>query len=364
MPFIGRSSLSAEFFDTTSAMLLVEPEPQYLYALLAKLALGASSMGMPSSLGLPGRDGIGASGAPYSGDDGRLILDDAISTEAVTVVQEIGKAPGHTVRINRPVFTNTTYTQAAREIANGATISTTPIDVSSSQAAITLKRFGGPYDQTNSRVAPFGVDRFDASMPVHKLADVVGLHLKRDVDRTLDSFMIALADLGAAGTIRPRGFTADNDSTVAGDAPMDFNVISRTEKTLDEANIPYFGNGKRVMVLDPNQIQQLEEDGQFAKFAKEEKIANPVLAKAYYKSVAKFDIYKSNTLTQTANSSTVNIHTGHAFGPGMFGMGVGRLPEVVQSTADNFGEHALVMWLAYLALANLDSRFGALIKTS
>lgn len=362
MAIIGRASLGSEFFDTTSAMLLVEPEPQYLHALLFKLALGAS-LSTPGSLGMAGRDGIGASGAPFGNAGGSLILDDAIAREAVCVCPEIGKAPGHTVRMNRPTFTDTTYTQASREVANGATISTTPIDVSSSQVSLTLKRFAGPYSSGQSAVAPYGVDRFDASMPVHKMADIVGAHLKRDFDKTLDGFMVALGDLGAT-TLYPRGMTAVNDSTVAGDFPFDFNTLSRAEKSLDEDNIPYFSNGKRVLVCTPQQLQQLEEDSQFARHAVFDKPVNPVLSKAYYKSVGKFDVYKSNTLTVTNNSSSIPIHSAQAFGPGMFGAGVGRLPEVVASSADNFGELALVIWVMYAALANLDSRFGVVVKSS
>ena len=178
MPFVSRASLSQEFVDMTSAMLLLQPEPQYLHAQLIKQAL-AAELDTPDSLGLPlaGRDGIGAKGAEYAQPgDSRLALEpDPIMSEAVSVVTDIGKTPGHTVRLNRPSFTNTTYTQASREIANGSTISTTPINVASEQVSLTLRRFGGPYDSTNSRVAPYGVDRFDASMPIHKLASVVGL---------------------------------------------------------------------------------------------------------------------------------------------------------------------------------------------
>lgn len=362
MAIIGRASLGTEFYDTTSAMLLVEPQPQFLYALLFKLGLGAA-LQTPGSLGLPGRDGIGASGAPFGNAGGTLILDDAIAREAITVVPELGKSPGHTVRINRPTFTATTYTQASREVANGATISTTPIDVSASQVSLTLKRFAGPYSSGQSAVAPYGVDRFDASMPVHKMVDIVGTHLKQDFDKTIDAFFVALGDLGAT-TVYPRGMTAVNDSTVAGDFPMDFNTLSRTEQSLDEDSIPYFGNGKRVLVATPQQLQQLEEDTQFARHAVFDRPANPVLTKAYYKSVGKFDIYKSNTLTTTNNSNSIPIHIAHAFGPGMFGAGVGRLPEVVSSTSDNYGEVALVIWLMYASLGNLDNRFGCVVKTS
>ena len=42
MPVISRASLPEEFFDITSAMLLIQPEPQYMYAQMWKSALGAA----------------------------------------------------------------------------------------------------------------------------------------------------------------------------------------------------------------------------------------------------------------------------------------------------------------------------------
>jgi len=363
MPFIGRASLPQEFFDVTSAMLLTQPEPQYFHAQLAKMALGAELSGqMP---GLIGRAPIGEAGADYAGlSEQQLALEpDPIMSEAVAVVAELGKGAGHTVRLNRPAFATTTYTQASRLVTNGTSISTTPIDVTSEQTSITLKRFAGPYDSTNSRVAPFGIDRFDGSVALHKLMGLAGLHLKRDFDKWLDTVMVSLYD-AVSSTVRPSGFTADNDSLVAGDAPMDFDTLSRAEKTLDEANIPVFGNGKRVMVLHPNQIHQLKGDSQFAKFAEHNPPINPLLTKSYYKSVAGFDIYKSNTLSTASNSSSVTIYRGQAFGPGMAGIGAGMLPEVRLSTADNYGEQALIIWLTYMGFVTLDNRFGVLISTS
>jgi N4-gp56 family major capsid protein len=364
MAIISRASLPQEFFDITSSMLLVQPEPQYLHAQLMKMALNAELSESLPGLGMPGRDGIGAAGEAYAAlGDQQLVLDDPIMGECVKVVSELDKAPGHTVRINRPAFANTTYTQASREISNGASISTTPIDVTSEQVSITLRRFAGPYDSTNSRVAPFGVDRFDASMSLHKLAGVVGLHMKRDFDKWLDKVGVSLFD-AASSTVRPNGFTADNDSTAAGDAPLDFDTISRVEKTLDEANVPVFGNGKRVMVLHPNQLHQLKNDPQFGRYAEHQPPVNPVLQKTYFKSVAGFDIYKSTTLSTASNSSSVTIYRGQAFGPGMAGAGVGMLPEVRFSSSDNYGEQALVIWLTYMGFTTLDNRFGVLISTS
>lgn len=364
MPFVSRASLPQEFFDITSSMLLIQPEPQYFHAQLAKMALNAELNSALPGLGMPGRDAIGANGENYAAlADSQLVLDDPIMGEAIKVVAELGKAPGHTVRINRPAFANTTYTQASREVSNGSSISTTPIDVSSEQVSLTLRRFAGPYDSANSRVAPFGVDRFDASMSLHKLASIVGLHLKRDFDRWLDTVMVSLFASGSS-TVRPSGFAADNDSLVAGDAPFDFDTLSRAAKALDEANVPVFANGKRVMVLHPNQIYQLKNDPQFSRYAESQAPVNPVLQKTYFKSVAGFDIFQSNTLSTASNSSSVTIYRGQAFGPGMVGVGAGMLPEVRFSTSDNYGEQALVIWLAYMGFTTLDNRFGVLVSTS
>jgi N4-gp56 family major capsid protein len=357
---LTRATLPQEFYDITSDMLLVQPQKQYLHAILLKSALGVS-LNPDNMLGMPGRQ-FGASGAEYSSaESDRLMLDDPLLAAAAIAVPELGMEKiGHVVNINRPVYLNTTYTQASREVASGATISTTPVDVSSEQASITLKRFAGPY---SSAVQPLAADRFDSTKAVHKVAGILGKQLKDDFDHTIDAFGVALWD-ASANKIRPVGMATDDTSAVAGDFPMDFNTISRAEQKLDELNIPYFANGKRCMILSPRQCQQLEDDSQFARYAKEHASVNPLLTQSYYKSVAKFDIYKSNSVTVTANSNSVDIHKGQAFGPGMVGLGCGSLPRTAYSSTDNYGETALVIWLWYAGFATLDNRFGVGVHSS
>ena len=87
MPLINRASLPTEFFDITSDSLLVQPEPQYMFAQLWKMALGAS-LGMPGGLG---RSAVGENGAPVADVDAmRLMLDDGIASAAISVVPELG----------------------------------------------------------------------------------------------------------------------------------------------------------------------------------------------------------------------------------------------------------------------------------
>lgn len=362
MALINRASLPAEFFDITSAKLLKQPEPQYLYAQLWKMAL-AKSLAVPGSLGLAGR-AVPSSGAMVdSAESQRLMFEDPVFGAAITNVAELGKTPGHTVKLNRPYFADTTYTEDSREVASGDSISTTPIDLSSEQVSITLKRYAGPYDSGNSRVAPFGLDRFDASVSLHSLTDLVGEHMKRDFDKTMDQFMVNLLDL-ASSTVRPNGFSADSDFTTQDAGPMDFEMLTRIERTMDEANIPVFPNGKRVLVLKPRQIASLANDEDWQRLSVHAPPANPLLAQSYFKSCGMLDIFKSNTLDTDSNASSVTVYKGHAFGPGVIGSGVGDLPRVAFSSDDNYGETAKVIWLMYAGFKLLDNRFVVSVRTS
>jgi hypothetical protein len=291
----------------------------------------------------------------------RLMLSDPMYSGAIKVVAEMGNAPGHTIRMNRPKFTDTTYTTAAREVGSGTAISTVPLDVASEQVAITVKRYAGPYDQTNSRVAPFGIDRFDASRSIHKLANWIGLQLQRDLDKWLDKVTIGLIDGVVSGnTLWPNGFTQDSDMKAAGDAPMDFDMLARAESTLDAANIPRFPNGRRICVLHPRQIQQLKNDGQFVKYVEYYKEKNPMFT-SYLGTAGNLDIFSSSNLTTQAGPPV--IYQGQVFGPGMVGWGVGEAPRVAHSTDDNFGEQAKLIWVWYAGAVCLDNRFGISLHT-
>lgn len=366
---INRATLPAEFYDVTSDRLLLTPEPQYLHAKLWKNALKAS-LSPDALLGieLPGRQ-FGGSGAQYTTnlEPSRLMISDDLMAQTYDVVMEIGKAPGHTVRLNRPVFANTNYTEAKREIPSSTTISTTPVTVSSDQVPVTLKRYGGPLADSSATggVRPYAVDRFDGSVMQHRPAQIVGLNLKRDFDRTIDGFGVKLLDSApAANVVRPTGFSTDDSSTIENDAPMSMAVVNRLGRQMDEGNIPRFPNGRRALILTPRQKEQLGQDRQFSRLSEDHQLYNMLYAGSYWKSVADFDIFSSNTLTTVSNSSSVTIHYGQAFGPGSIGSGLGDAPRVANHTNDNYGETAYVIWLMYAAFAVLDSRFIFRVATS
>lgn len=358
---VSRVTLPEEFFDITSADLLVQPEPQYAYANLMLSAL-AADLNVPDALGLqlPGRP-VGGVGAPYkTAEEDRLELAKALPTEIFATKVDFMGGPGHTMRFNRPKFINSTYTEASRVIGTSSSISTSPIEVASEQVPLTIKRYAGPYGA--SAVQPYAIDAFDAQMGVHNLAKLVGTHLKRDFHRWCDSVWVSLFDQ-ASSAIYPNGFAVDNDITMKGQAPLSYEQISRVSRAQDEANLPTFSNGKRLLVVSPTGKKQLKDDPQFARYAEFHKEMNPLFP-GYFASLPEYELAVSTTLSQVSNSSSVKIHRAHAIAPGLGLLGMGAPPAIMPASDDNYGQQAKVIWLAFLAFGLADNRFCTTVRYS
>lgn len=363
MASYSRASVPQEFYDKTNDLLLAAPEPQYLYGMMFMTALGLS-LNPDASMGLPFQNrAITGVGANYSAADrDRLMLANPMFNDIIATKVDFDAAPGSTVRINRPVFANTTYTEASRRIATGASISTTAITIGSQQTNLQLFRYGGPYDTVNTRVAPYAIEAFDANMGVHNAVKMHGTHLIRDFTRFLDAVQVSLLDL-AATVVRPAGMNADNDATTAGSYKFTLQQINNVEAQMDTANLPTFSDGFRALVLTPVQVQQLQDDAAYQR-ASQYFPEYDIIFPQYVKSVGKFHIFKSTTNTVTANSSSINIHYGHAIAPGALLGGMGRRPRVVPATDDNYGETVKVLWLADLAFGLANNSFVYSVRSS
>ncbi|MDP9148521.1 MAG: hypothetical protein M3O36_01055 [Myxococcota bacterium] len=375
-PIVSRASIPEEFLDVTSNTLLVQPEPQYFHATLYKMAIAnAMQLMLGNSIGVPvaGRPIVGG-GAPYTGPlYDRLILatpdmNYAGYAGAIQMVPELGARVGHTVRLNRPRFGSGGFTLAAREIPTGATIATTGIDIGSEQVTLTVKRYGGPYDTVNGNVAPFPVDKLDASRMIHNTVQLTGKHLQRDLDRWVDQVLVALGN-NASQTLYPAAFSSDAQSSVAGDMPLDCDTIFNVETTMKTANVPRFPNGRYMMVVPPAATRQIKNDPVFATYAKYFPSANPLFS-SYIGTIGGIDLFESTSLIATANGNGIPIQSSQAFGPNFWGSGLGDdgtgnlLPRVAANTQDNYGELALLIWLLFGAFGLLDQRFGIQVHTS
>lgn len=369
---IGRNSLPQEFFDITTRLLLKQPQPQFAHARLILAALSMElDMGGAGPLNLSGRS-LPDTGAPYMAlEEMQFELDDAFYPKAITVDTTFltrplaGEPVGHTIRINRPQFTDTTYTEASREIPAGGVISTTPVGVGSDQVSLTVKRFGGPYDQANGRVAPLAIERFDASHSIHSLKAIRELHLTRDFHKTLDTWGVNLFDsVDSGNVIYPDGMTQDNDSVVAGDFPFSFGQLLRGMRKLDDLGIPLFDNGKRMAILTTLQAEQLVRDPEYRQQAVFLPPKNPLMIGTYVGTVGQIEVFKSVTLNRPTNSNSVAVNRAQMFGPGMVGFAPAEMPRTATSAQDNYGENPMVVWLFYTALGVLDARFGVSMRST
>lgn len=361
MPDSNQFTLPNNFFEKTSDRLLTAPRPQFVYAqgLLGALALSLDTGNLTGGWG--GTDHTSSS-APVGGasfpslEDQALKLYNGVVSQLFTTPLEqtfVGQ-PGTVVNFNRPKYDSTTYTWTSRNIGPTQTISTTPIRPLGEQTSMQLQLIGGPYDSINSCIAPYGIDRFSAQTGVHKITDIVGEYMKYDFHKTLDAGVTALADLGTSIYPVP-GMTSVNDIGATNGGAFSVEMIARTGKTMDDANLPTFPDGNRLMVLPPIAFYHLSGDPTFqqARYFPEMN----VVYKSYVATIRNFHLIQSTTLTSTTNTSNVTYWKGHAWAPGALGVGAGERPRVAFSNSNNFGLSNLVMWQACLALALLDNRY-------
>jgi hypothetical protein len=197
---------------------------------------------------------------------------------------------------------------------------------------------------------------------VHSAISVTKLHLQRDFDKTIDTIVRDCLD-DASAAVYPDGMTAVNDATSAGQFPLTYNQITRVAKKMDEANLPKFSTGRRAMVVTPTGKRQLKDDAQFARYAEFHREKNPLFP-GWFATCDDFDMFSSNTLYEHDNTSSIEIHYGHAFAPGVLGAGMGRKPAVRASTDTNYGELIRLIWLADLGFKLFDNRFVVSVRYS
>lgn len=364
---LSRVTIPAEFFDITSGMLLKAPLPQYAFAQMAIAAQSrAALMATDAEAALMGQRGAVSQGASVGGLEGnQLVLAQSVYAEAIMAIEDASKSGvGETIRFNRPLFSGGSYTSTARTINQAQTISVTPVEVGMEQTSITVKRHAGPYDSTNSRVAPFAIDRLASMRSVHSLVQLAGMHLVQDRMATLDGIFSLLFDAAATNVVRPSGITADASFPTSGEAPLDLDMVLRAEEKLHNAGIPRFSDGTYLMIVSPTQIRQLKLDPDYKSAAQVLPEKNPLTNSAVVMIGDTIRVMVSSTVqTDTSSASGSTIYRGTMMGPGALGFGVADPCRAAYSQDDNYGETAKVIWIAYEGMGVLDERFLCSIRS-
>lgn len=367
-----RASIPSEFYDITSPMLLTAPIPQFPHAKLVISSLNAAlaADGEDMALPIPGRDVPQGAYNEYKAlEELEQMISNPLPRQAIQVVNDFrpeAGTPGHVVRYNRPRFTNTTHTALSRVVPAGTTIGTSPVSIQGDQVPLEVMRYAGPYNSTTGAPGPFAIDRFDASRSLHSFTKIVEQHFKYDYHKSLDSWLIALLDLApTANILRGGGAKDDTDFASEGSHPMDWRLLKRCARKMDDNNVPRMADGKRCVIMSPLQEEQLTTDPEYQRLAKTRDDQNPLFKDSYVAGVMDWHIFKSNTLTTAVNANTATVHYAQAFGPEAIGWGLGgEMPKIMPNTQDNYGQTVLAVWLAWMAFGVLNENFLYSLRTS
>lgn len=374
---IGRVNLPAEFYDRVSAKVALPPLPEFTYArmlYMASMGAALNRIGPDAARGV--FTGVMADGGIPSPDweMGQLILNGQLAmADAIMVCDDLVAGPGHTVRIPRPVYSGGGYTFAARRVAPGQTISTTPITVTDEEVSITVERHNGPYATSGSSVQPYLVTEAEAKRSVHSIVKRVGDALQYDRNALVDGAISALFD-NWSGVIYP----GDPNNTLAsvgtsGDAaacpvpgarPFSLEALLRGEAWLKTRNIRRFADGTYKCIITPAQALQLSVDPLWVRSSPFKDDKNP-LSMTNLGRVGNVDVYTSNSNTiDTSTVSGVSINHAVMFGPNSVGYAETADPcHVRQSSQTNYDSQALLIWIKDEGASQLDNRFGVSIHS-
>lgn len=379
MATVSRLTLPSEFTNPVNAALLIQPQPQFFWAMLlyqsnaaAELKQGITTLGpnasrMFTSSGAPVPD-LGAMQLNLlDPEQAQSVL---LRGEAIKTISFPGMHPNEVTTIQRPNFVDSTYTEASRDTTR-ATISEEAQNILGADAVtLTIKEESGPYSNAAAGVRPLGLEGFDLDMsPSHNIIEYAQLHLRRDRMKYSDTTVAARAftPIPVANWVYPgdpRGeITSDNAAfTAAGDRRVDVETIMRAKKRLKDLGIPTFSNGRYMCVLSTQQVLDLTTSSSYKAQAKYFPEKNPLFT-AYIGTLNGIDIFECATNPGATANSTIQVYLGCMFGPGLLGYGLAKPCAVVAADNTNYGRRVNVIWTAWEGLATFDDRFAVLVRS-
>jgi len=376
---IGRATLPANYVDfldsANAAMMLPQPEPQYLFAQFAiagQLSLSAMNAGATS---VQQYVTMAGGGAPIPPDLDRLIRAADAYPGFFQAVNEFGKGRGDTIKFQRPIFASGSLTKAGRKLNTGETISTAGQTIQTEEIPVVLDEYHGP-DTDGNGVKPFAIWGFDAKFRANKaqLTSMTTQHLIRDYTKWLDSVMRNELLASPNITLSDSSFADVTEYVPGGNSTFTLDAFLRARKTLQDREWRPFPNGRYVALVPTAFNTQMVADIDYRELSKMHADGRNLIF-GYIGSVQDIDFLECTTLQTYAAASTVSgtgggtVPTSVALaeailvGPGTCGFGTAAPdPENVMGPvarfADdtNYGTVAKVIWYAMHAVQLLDQR--------
>lgn len=262
---------------------------------------------------------------------------------------EDAKIPGtNIISFNRPTLPTGTYTEASRRLTETAVISLTGIAIAMTQVKLTTREYAGPHNGAN--VAPFAVTEFFKNRAKHNAIEIIGGFLRRDRNRFLD---VTIRDLLLAATtvVTPDGSTS---ATIGAGVKASVVWLRILNKTMKDAKVPTFPNGRWRLILNTKDEQDLKSDPDYKEAMRYFAAANP-LFDGHVMSMENFDIMVTTNISTVAcgAGSALDGYQSCAFGPLGVGHGIGLEPSVRRADDTDFGRQEKVIWKSEEAVGTL-----------
>jgi len=370
MSSINRGTLPSNFLDSVSmGMRLPQPEPQYLFASMAvggQLRAGALDMGLDSVqrfVQIVG--GGGGESVPPRLDSLARAAD--LYPEAVTYVGDFGLGLCDTIKLRRALYSGGGYDAASREVKPDKPTSLVGTPIRGEEVPIVLKEYEGPYDPTNSRVAPHILRNFDTKYRANKsnLAQEVRLHLLRDYVKWLDAVIRDL--FRATQYITYADAVANVLSMTAGAGHnISFQTLLEAKKQLSDREWQYFPNGRYACLVPTSFNTQMVGDPDYRNLSAFHGADRNQLF-GYIGSVQNMDLFECTTLKTYTAGQTVpgdgnavpagaTVYEGLIFGPGAVGMGEAMSATCFSSQDTDYEKEVKLIWRSIQAFATIDQR--------
>jgi N4-gp56 family major capsid protein len=352
MAITTSTSLSQEFVDQLSQELILEPDPQYVFALLAGGAR-AGALGIPDIMGAAGAS-ANMQQAMGAGLGTLRLLDQrwmSVARDFAMVVSE-PTTPGKVILVDQPRYIGGTFTEVSRRLTEGTPVSATPQAATMGQVTVTIREYAGPHD--GAAVAPIGITDFLKRRATHNLVEYVGTLLRRDRNKLVDH---VISDLLLATThVTTPGDVAEG-SLVAG-SKLTEDELSEMLRKLQERNIPTFSNGLYMCVMSPKHFEDLRADTKFRESVRYLGTEGALVSGHVANHGGFMMVISSNIPTAGVGAGgAVTGYRGVAFGPQAIGWGIGMDAEARRSKDDDYGREDRVLWIAHEGWALLDADF-------
>ncbi len=285
-------------------------------------------------------------------DDAIQVFDSGL----MTPVAEQGSVKGSTtLHVDQFGFTGSggTMTETARRLTDGTDVSGTPVGMSATQYALTVREYGGLHDGAN--VAPLGITELMLDTATHDLAAKIGPHLMRDYRYWRDQVAIGLAL--TTTTYWTAGATPSNtnQATVTAGQKASYNWLTEIRANLAGNKIPGFGNGRYRGFIQPRQTKELLQDADVKQAMATRTDAAQIVG--YIGTLAGIDLYEATNLGTTGIGSAGGV-TGYnalfygAFAPCGYYEHLGVSARVNKN--DDYGRKYLTIWKEHAAYGALD----------